>query len=393
MTAPILQSKLPRVGTTVFSVMSALAAEHKAINLGQGFPDFDCDSRLIDAVTAAMKAGHNQYPLMPGVPLLRQRVAAKVAALHGVHYDANTEITITSGATQGILSAILAVVRAGDEVIVLEPCYDSYIPNIELAGGVAVPVPLLPGSFAPDFDAIGAAITSKTRAIIVNSPHNPSGRVWSAAQWDTLADLIAARDIWLFSDEVYEHMVFDGLNHQSAAQNPRLRERAFIISSFGKTFHVTGWKLGTVCAPAPLSVEFRKVHQYTVFTANSAMQHGIAEYLAEPAPYLTLPAFYQAKRDRFAAGFAATSLRLLPCEGSYFQCVSYAEVAALRDLTERACSEWLTREIGVTPIPLSAFCSTPTEQQTIRFCFAKRDDTLDAALLRLAKLGAGANRV
>ena len=393
MTAPILQSKLPRVGTTVFSVMSALAAEHKAINLGQGFPDFDCDSRLIDAVTAAMKAGHNQYPLMPGVPLLRQRVAAKVAALHGVHYDANTEITITSGATQGMLSAILAVVRAGDEVIVLEPCYDSYIPNIELAGGVAVPVPLLPGSFAPDFDAIGAAITSKTRAIIVNSPHNPSGRVWSAAQWDTLADLIAARDIWLFSDEVYEHMVFDGLNHQSAAQNPRLRERAFIISSFGKTFHVTGWKLGTVCAPAPLSVEFRKVHQYTVFTANSAMQHGIAEYLAEPAPYLTLPAFYQAKRDRFAAGFAATSLRLLPCEGSYFQCVSYAEVAALRDLTERACSEWLTREIGVTPIPLSAFCSTPTEQQTIRFCFAKRDDTLDAALLRLAKLGAGANRV
>ena len=393
MTAPILQSKLPRVGTTVFSVMSALATEHQAINLGQGFPDFDCDSRLIDAVTAAMKAGHNQYPLMPGVPLLRQRVAAKVAALHGVHYDANTEITITSGATQGMLSAILAVVRAGDEVIVLEPCYDSYIPNIELAGGVAVPVPLLPGSFAPDFDAIGAAITSKTRAIIVNSPHNPSGRVWSAAQWDTLADLIAARDIWLFSDEVYEHMVFDGLNHQSAAQNPRLRERAFIISSFGKTFHVTGWKLGTVCAPAPLSVEFRKVHQYTVFTANSAMQHGIAEYLAEPAPYLTLPAFYQAKRDRFAAGFAATSLRLLPCEGSYFQCVSYAEVAALRDLTERACSEWLTREIGVTPIPLSAFCSTPTEQQTIRFCFAKRDDTLDAALLRLAKLGAGANRV
>jgi methionine transaminase len=387
MTAPILQSKLPRVGTTVFSVMSALAAEYKAINLGQGFPDFDCDPRLVDAVTSAMKAGHNQYPLMTGVPLLRQRVAAKVAALHGVQYDANTEVTITSGATPGILSAILAVVRAGDEVIVLEPCYDSYIPNIELAGGVAVPVPLLPGSFAPDFAAIAAAITPKTRAIIVNSPHNPSGRVWSAAQWDTLADLLAERDIWLFSDEVYEHMVFDGAEHQSAAQNPRLRDRAFIISSFGKTFHVTGWKIGTVCAPAALTVEFRKVHQYTVFTANSAMQHGIAEYLHDPTPYLTLPAFYQGKRDRFAAGLAGSPLRLLPCEGSYFQCVSYADVPVLRDLTERAASEWLTREMGVTPIPLSAFCSTPTERQTIRFCFAKTEATLDAALLRLARLG------
>ena len=393
MTAPTLQSKLPNVGTTVFSVMSALAAEHKAINLGQGFPDFDCDRRLVDAVSAAMIAGHNQYPMMTGVPLLRQRVAAKVFALHGVQYDANTEVTITSGATQGILSAILAVVRAGDEVIVLEPCYDSYIPNIELAGGVAVPVPLRAATFAPDFDAISAAITSKTRAIIVNSPHNPSGRVWSAAQWDMLADLIAERDIWLLSDEVYEHMVFDGQPHVSAAENPRLRERAFIISSFGKTFHVTGWKIGTVCAPAPLTVEFRKVHQYTVFTANSAMQHGIAEYLADPAPYLTLPAFYQAKRDRFAAGLAGTALRLLPCEGSYFQCVSYADVPALRDLTERAASVWLTREIGVTPIPLSAFCSVPTEQQTIRFCFAKKDDTLDAALQRLAQLGDGGKRV
>ena len=392
MTAPFLQSKLPRVGTTVFSVMSALATEHKSINLGQGFPDFDCDPRLIDAVTSAMKAGHNQYPLMTGVPSLRQRVAAKVFALHRVQYDANTEVTITSGATQGILSAILAVVRADDEVIVLEPCYDSYIPNIELAGGVAVPVPLLPGSFAPDFDAISAAITPKTRAIIVNSPHNPSGRVWSATQWDTLADLIAGQDIWLFSDEVYEHMVFDRLAHQSAAQNPRLRDRTFIISSFGKTFHVTGWKIGTVCAPAPLTVEFRKVHQYTVFTANSAMQHGIAEYLGDPAPYITLPAFYQAKRDRFAAGLTGTSLRLLPCEGSYFQCVSYADVPALRDLNERAASEWLTREIGVTPIPISAFYSVPTEQQTVRFCFAKTDATLDAALLRLAALSDDAHR-
>lgn len=392
MTAPILQSKLPRVGTTVFSVMSALASEHQAINLGQGFPDFDCDPRLIDAVTAAMKSGHNQYPLMPGVPLLRQRVAAKVEALHGVKYDPQSEVTITAGATQGILSAILAVVRVGDEVIVLEPCYDSYAPNVELAGGVVVPVPLEAETFAPNFDAISAAITAKTRAIIVNSPHNPSGRVWTAAQWETLADVIAGRDIFLLSDEVYEHMVFDGEPHGSAASVTRLAERAFVISSFGKTFHVTGWKIGTVCSPAALSSEFRKVHQYTVFTANSAMQHGIAEYLSDPAPYLNLPAFYEAKRDRFASGLARTPLRLLPCEGSYFQCVSYADVPILRDLTERACSEWLTREIGVTPIPISAFCSTPSERQTIRFCFAKRDSTLDDALARLARLGGPGGR-
>jgi methionine aminotransferase len=386
MTAPHLQSKLPRVGTTVFSVMSALAARHSAINLGQGFPDFECDPRLVDAVTAAMKQGYNQYPLMPGVPLLRERVAAKVGALHGVHYDAASEVTITAGATQGILSTILAVVRTGDEVVVLEPCYDSYVPNIELAGGVAVPVRLQAASFAPDFDLIAAAITARTRAIIVNSPHNPSGKVWTASQWQTLAEVIAGRDIWVISDEVYEHMVFDGGHHQSAALHPGIRDRAFVISSFGKTFHVTGWKVGTVCAPAPLTAEFRKVHQYTVFTANSAMQHGIADYLADPAPYLELSAFYQAKRDRFAAGLRDTGMHVMTCEGSYFQCTSYAEVPQLRDLDERACCEWLTTELGVTPIPVSAFYSTPAEQKIIRFCFAKRDQTLDAAIQRLQRL-------
>lgn len=386
MTAPILQSKLPRVGTTVFSVMSALAAKHAAINLGQGFPDFDCDPRLVNAVTEAMQQGHNQYPLMTGVPILRERVAAKIEALHGVRYDATTEITITAGATQGILSAILAVVRQGDEVIVLEPCYDSYTPNIELAGGVAVPVRLTAGTYEPDFDVISAAISPRTRAIIVNSPHNPSGRVWTAEHWQKLAEIIANRDIWVLSDEVYEHMVFDGVAHQSAALNPLIRERAFVISSFGKTFHVTGWKIGTVCAPAPLTVEFRKVHQYTVFTANSAMQHGIASYLSNPSPYVTLPAFYQAKRDRFAAGLENSALKLLPCEGSYFQCVSYSDVPELRDLGEQTCCERLTAEFGVTPIPVSAFYSSPAEQQMIRFCFAKRSETLDAALSRLQRL-------
>ncbi|MEO7254810.1 MAG: methionine aminotransferase [Casimicrobium sp.] len=382
-----LKSKLPRVGTTVFSVMSALATQHNSINLGQGFPDFECDPRLIDAVSAAMREGHNQYPLMTGVPLLRERVAQKMEAIHRVRYDPQTEVTITSGATQGILSAILAVVRSGDEVIVLEPCYDSYSPNIELAGGVPVPVRLKAESFDVDWDALSAAITDQTRAIIVNSPHNPSGRVWTARDWDHLAELIANREIWVISDEVYEHMVFDGQDHVSAARHPLIRDRAFVISSFGKTFHVTGWKIGTVCAPAALTTEFRKVHQYTVFTANSAMQHGIATYMADAGPYMTLSTFYQCKRDRFAAGLKGTSLQLLPCEGSYFQCVSYANVPGLRDFSERECCEWLTREIGVTPIPVSAFYSSPAEQKIIRFCFAKRDETLDGALSRLAQLG------
>ena len=386
MSAPQLTTKLPRVGTTVFSVMSALATQHNAINLGQGFPDFDCDPRLIDAVSDAMRQGHNQYPLMTGVPLLRERVAQKMELIHGVRYDPQTEVTITSGATQGILSAILAVVRAGDEVIVLEPCYDSYSPNIELAGGVPIPVRLTADSFDVDWDALSAAITSRTRAIIVNSPHNPSGRVWTAADWDRLAELIGHREIWVLADEVYEHMVFDHQDHMSAARHPLIRDRAYVISSFGKTFHVTGWKIGTVCAPAPLTAEFRKVHQYTVFTANSAMQHGIATYLGDPAPYLNLPAFYQAKRDRFAAGLTGLPLKLLPCEGSYFQCVSYADVPVLRDFGERECCEWLTREVGVTPIPVSAFYSSAAEQKTIRFCFAKQDATLDAALSRLALL-------
>jgi methionine transaminase len=386
MTTPQLVSKLPKVGTTIFSVMSALAVKHSAVNLGQGFPDFDCDPKLIDAVTGAMKAGHNQYPLMTGTPRLRERVSAKFEAIHGVRYDAGGEITITSGATQAILSAILAVVRVGDEVIVLEPCYDSYIPNIELAGGIAVPVHLKHGTFEPDFDAISRAITSKTRAIIVNTPHNPSGRTWTRTHWQTLADIIASRDIFVFSDEVYEHMVFDGKPHLSAACIPSLRERAFIISSFGKTFHVTGWKIGTVCAPAPLTTEFRKVHQYTVFTANSAMQEGIASYLADPAPYMTLPVFYAAKRDRFAQALAGTPLRALACEGSYFICASYENIASLRDMTERECCEWMTREIGVTPIPVSAFYSTPVEQKIIRFCFAKKNETLDEAAKRISKM-------
>ncbi len=381
--SPSLQTKLPKVGTTIFTVMSALATQHQAVNLGQGFPDFNCDPRLVEGVTSAMTQGLNQYPPMTGVPALREAVAAKVKAMYGRHYDPATEVTITAGATQAIITAVLAVVHPGDEVIVLEPCYDSYIPNIELAGGVTVPVPLTPGSFRPDFDKIAAAITPKTRAILINSPHNPSGMVWTAQEMLRLQDLLAPTDILLISDEVYEHLVFDGVPHESAARYPGLAARAFIVSSFGKTYHVTGWKVGYVAAPASLSAEFRKVHQFNVFTVNTPVQHGLAAYMADTEPYLGLPAFYQRKRDLFRAGLAHTRFKLLPGEGTYFQCVDISEVS---DLSEAEFCQWLTRDIGVAAIPLSAFYGDGFDQRVVRFCFAKKDETLNAALGRLARL-------
>jgi methionine aminotransferase len=390
MTAPItpaFPSRLPNVGTTIFTVMSALAAEHKAVNLGQGFPDFDCDPQLVDAVTAAMRQGHNQYPPMPGAPVLRQAIADKVHAVYGTKYDANSQITVTAGATQAILTAILCCVGPGDEVIVLEPCYDSYVPNIELTGATVVRVPLTPGSFRPDFDKIAAAFTPRTRALIINTPHNPSGTVWSPEDMRRLEELLAPTNVLLISDEVYEHMVYAPLRHESVARYPGLAARAFIISSFGKTYHVTGWKVGYVAAPPALTAEFRKVHQFNVFTVNTPMQHGLASYMADPAPFLNLPEFYAAKRDLFRDGLAQTKFRLLPCEGTYFQCVSIDGLGvAERDLPEADFCQWLTREVGVAAIPLSAFYGNGFDQKVIRFCFAKKDDTLRSALQRLARL-------
>ncbi|WP_219217548.1 pyridoxal phosphate-dependent aminotransferase [Variovorax boronicumulans] len=380
---PAIASKLPAVGTTIFTVMSALAAEKNAVNLGQGFPDFHCDPKLLDAVNRAMAAGHNQYPPMPGIPALREAMAAKIEALYGRRYDAASEITVTAGATQAIITAILAVVHPGDEVIVLEPCYDSYVPNIELAGGVVVRVPLTPGTFRPDFARIGAALTSKTRAIVINTPHNPSATVWTAAEMRALEELLAPTDVLVISDEVYEHMVFDGVPHESVARYPGLAARSFIVGSFGKTYHVTGWKVGTVAAPASLTAEFRKVHQFNVFTVNTPMQHALASYMADPTPYLELPAFYQRKRDLFAAGLAKTRFKLLPSAGTYFQCV---DITAVSDLGEADFCQWLTREIGVAAIPLSAFYGGGFDQRVVRFCFAKKDETLVHALERLAKL-------
>jgi methionine aminotransferase len=377
------QSRLPSVGTTIFTVMSALAAEKNAVNLGQGFPDFDCDPHIVDAVANAMRAGHNQYPPMAGVPRLRQAIADKIATLYGYRYSWESEITVTAGATQGILTAILCAVHPGDEVIVLEPCYDSYLPAIELAGATAVPVTLAAPDFRVPFDRLAAAITPRTRMILVNTPHNPTGTIWRAADMDKLAQLLAGTDILLLSDEVYEHMVYDGQPHASVSRHPELARRSFVISSFGKTYHVTGWKVGYVAAPAALSAEFRKVHQFNVFTVNTPVQHGLADYMADPAPYLELSAFYQAKRDYFRAGLANTRFKLLPSEGTYFQCVDYS---AISDLSEADFCMWLTREIGVAAIPVSAFYTQPRESGVVRFCFAKKEETLAQALERLAKL-------
>jgi methionine aminotransferase len=379
-----LSSRLPDVGTTIFTVMSALAAEKGAVNLGQGFPDFDGDPRLMDAVTAALRAGHNQYPPMAGLPALREAIGQKIERLYGRRYDAGSEITITAGATQAILTAVLAVVHPGDEVVVLEPCYDSYQPNIVLAGGVPVRVPLTPRTFRPDFARLRAAITPRTRAVIVNTPHNPSGTVWHADEVQALAEVLRDTRVLVISDEVYEHMVYDGAAHQSVARHAELAERAIVVSSFGKTYHVTGWKIGYVAAPAPLMDEFRKVHQFNVFTVNTPMQHALAQYMADPAPYLELSAFYQRKRDLFRAGLAGTGLVPLACEGTYFQCVDYRAVSALG---EAEFCRWLTSEVGVAAIPLSAFYHDGFDQKIARLCFAKKDETLQKALERLAALG------
>jgi methionine aminotransferase len=384
---PHLPSKTPNMGTTIFTVMSALAAEKGAVNLGQGFPDFACDPLLVDAVTDAMREGLNQYPPMTGVAPLREAVSTKIQALYGRHYDPVSEITVTAGATQAILTTILAIVHPGDEVIVLEPCYDSYVPNIELAGGVVVRVPLTPGTFRPDFDKIQAAITPRTRAILINSPHNPSGMIWSREDMLRLQDILDPTDVLLISDEVYEHMVYAPNQHWSAASFEGLAARAFIVSSFGKTYHVTGWKVGTVAAPAALTAEFRKVHQFNVFTVNTPVQHGLARYMANPAPYLELPAFYQRKRDLFRTGLAQTKFKLLPGEGTYFQCVDISGLdVPEKNLSEAEFCQWLTTDIGVAAIPLSAFYGNGFDQKVIRFCFAKKDETLQLALERLAKL-------
>lgn len=378
-----MTSRLPHVGTTIFTVMSALAAEKGAVNLGQGFPDFEPDPLLLDAVERALRGGRNQYAPLNGWPPLCQLVSDKVHALYGWRYDPQTEVMITAGATQAILTALLAFIHPGDEVMVIEPVYDSYIPGIILAGGIPVRVPMT-RSYRVDWDRVAAAVTPRTRAIMINSPHNPSGLILRDADMRALSAIAQRHDLLVISDEVYEHMVFDGEVHQSASRYPELAERTMVVSSFGKTFHVTGWKIGSVVAPAALMAEFRKVHQFNVFVVNSVMQVALAEYMSEPHRYLDLPAFYQRKRDIFREGLARTPFVLYPCEGTFFQLVDYASVS---DLPEAEFARWLTANIGVAAIPMSSFHQDPVENKTVRFCFAKREETLALALERLSQLG------
>jgi methionine transaminase len=379
--ARIGASKLPRVGTTIFTVMSQLAVTHDAVNLGQGFPDFNCDERLQARLSEAMRAGRNQYAPMAGMVALREAIARKNEVLYGHRYDADAEVTVTAGATQAIMTAVLALVQPGDEVVVLEPAYDSYVPSIELAGGRPVFVPLDPArGYAPDWERIRASITAKTRLLMLNFPHNPTGRVLRPTDLAALEAIVAETGVLVLSDEVYEHIVFDGVAHQSVMRSPLLASRSVVISSFGKTFHTTGWKVGYACAPRELTVEFRKVHQFMVFAVNTPAQYAFADYLADASPYLELPAFYQRKRDLFVEGLRATRFRLLPCEGTYFVLADYS---AISDLPEPEFAKKMITDHGVAVIPVSVFYDTPLDRKVIRFCFAKQDQTLERALARL----------
>ncbi|MDQ0742238.1 pyridoxal phosphate-dependent aminotransferase [Pseudomonas sp. W4I3] len=379
----MITSKLPNVGTTIFTSMSQLAAETGAINLSQGFPDFNGPQDLLDAVGRHVANGHNQYAPMSGLPALRQQVVAKIAHSYGVSVDADLEVTITPGATQGIFCAIQAVIRNGDEVIIFDPCYDSYAPSVELAGGRCVHVQLGLQDFSLDFERIKAALSPRTRMIVLNTPHNPSGALISREELDQLAELIRGRDIYLLSDEVYEHLVFDGVPHVSVLAHEELYSRAFVVSSFGKTYHVTGWKTGYVVAPPALTAELRKVHQYVSFCGVTPLQYALADFMAEHPEHVgALPAFYQAKRDLFCRLLAPSRFSFSPSAGTYFQLVDYSRIRP--DLDDVAMSEWMTREHGVASIPISVFYRNPPQgQRLVRLCFAKREETLQQAAAKL----------
>lgn len=383
-----ISSKLPNLGTTIFTVMSQLATETGAINLSQGFPSFDPPNALIDRIQWHLHNGANQYAPMPGVPSLREAIAEKTERLQGRKLDVDTEITVCTGATEGLFSAITAIVRSGDEVIILDPAYDSYEPAIELAGGITRRVPLRidenGSDFHLDWQRLSDALNDKTRLIILNFPHNPTGAILTADDLDKLAELVRDRNCYLLSDEVYEHIVFDGEPHRSLASHDELWQRSMVICSFGKTFHATGWKLGYCAAPAYLSAEFRKVHQFTTFSVSTPMQHGIADFLAgNPAFYEDLPSFYQQKRDRFCELLASSRFKFQPARSTFFQILDYSDISD--EIDESLAKRW-TREIGVASIPLTVFCATPFTGTRLRFCFAKDDATLEKAAEILCEL-------
>ena len=378
-----LKSKLPTVGTNIFTVMSKLAADVGAINLSQGFPDFECDPALVDAVARHMREGRNQYAPMQGAPVLRQAISEKYASLFGVSYDPETEVTVTSGATEAIFDAVAAVVHPGDEVIVFEPCYDSYVPSIEVSGGKAVVVSLTYPDYAVPWDEVRAALTPRTRMIMINSPHNPAAAILSPQDLVELAGIVEGTEITILSDEVYEHIIFDGMRHESMARVEALRARSFIVGSFGKTYHVTGWKIGYVVAPAALTAELRKVHQFVTFSTNTPMQYALAEFLSQKRGYPELPAFYERKRDLFLELLAGSRWKPLPSRGTYFQLLDYSAITGETDMD---FAIRLTREHGVASIPTSAFLYRQSAPPVLRFCFAKKDETLQTAAGRLRTL-------
>lgn len=380
----IPQSKLPHLGTTIFTQMSALAHEHQAINLSQGFPDFDGPEYLQARLAHHVASGANQYAPMTGAQALREAIAEKTAALYGYVADANSDITVTAGATEALYAAITALVRVGDEVICFDPSYDSYAPAVELSGGIVKRIALQPPHFSVDWQAFAAQLTDKTRLVILNTPHNPTATVWQAADFESLWQAIAEREIYVLSDEVYEHICFATQGHASVLAHPELRERAVAVSSFGKTYHMTGWKVGYCIAPAAISAELRKVHQYLTFAVNSPAQLALADMLREePEHYRQLPDFYRARRDLFIDALSQSRLKLLPCEGTYFLLADYSEISEWDDVS---FCRWLTTEIGVAAIPLSVFCAAPFPHKLIRLCFAKQESTLLAAAERLCQL-------
>jgi methionine aminotransferase len=379
---PII-SKLPQTGTTIFTVMSALANEVGAINLSQGFPDFDTSPELIKLVDTAMKNGHNQYAPMPGVLPLREQIAQKTEKLYGAVYNPDNEITITAGGTQAIFTAITAVINPNDEVIIFEPAFDCYAPAIKLMGGIVKSLELEPPDYRIAWDMVKRLINHKTRMIILNSPHNPTATILHKEDIDELSAIVKNQDILILSDEVYEHLIFDGETHHSMARYPELQQRSFIVASFGKPFHATGWKIGYCMAPAFLMQEFRKVHQFLVFSVNAPIQYAIAEYLKNENNYLELSGFFQQKRDHFRKGLEQSRFELLPCFGSYFQSVTYNNIT---DEKDNDFALRLTKEIGVASIPTSVFYTKSTDHHVLRFCFAKRQETLDKAVDRLIKI-------
>ncbi|MBL7927446.1 MAG: aminotransferase class I/II-fold pyridoxal phosphate-dependent enzyme [Bacteroidia bacterium] len=375
-----IKSKLPTAGTTIFSIMSALAAKHNALNLAQGFPNFPVSEKLISLVNAQMKAGANQYAPMQGVQLLRERIAEKMHNRYNISYHSETEITITAGGTQAIFTAIQAVIRDGDEVIIFDPAYDSYAPAVTLAGGVTIHYDLMAPDYKIDWQAVKKLITQRTRLIIINTPHNPSGTILTVDDLQQLEALISHSNILVLSDEVYEHIIFDGHMHQSVCAFPALAERSFVVYSFGKTYHATGWKLGYVLAPEALTTEFRRIHQFNVFSVNTPMQYALADYMQDAGNYELLPPFYQEKRDKFVSFLQGSRFKIMPCSGSYFQLLDYSNITDEKD-TEYA--KQLTIEKGIASIPVSVFYQRKIDNKVLRFCFAKDDETLQRAAEKL----------